>query len=130
MVVVKHEPTGISAQAGERRSQHENKQVAIQRLRVALAVQVRSPATHIEPSTLWRNRCRAGKIACSPNHHDFACLLAEALDWLDDNEFQVAAVASRLQCTTSQLIKFVKQSETAFVWVNNQRKTRDLGPLK
>ena len=37
-ITIKHTPTGISAQAGERRSQGENKRVAVFRLRTALAV--------------------------------------------------------------------------------------------
>ena len=130
MVVVTHKSAGVSAQASERRSQHENKKVALERLREALAIQVRISQRPLQPSDLWRERCRAGRISCSSKHHDFACLLAEALDFLAVFDFQTAAAANKLQCTTSQLIKFIKLSEKAFAWVNQQRKNRDLGPLK
>src|SRR6478672_6053934 len=54
-VVVEHQPTYITAQAGERRSQEENRQVALFRLRLALALEVRSPvAFPYAPSELWR----------------------------------------------------------------------------
>jgi hypothetical protein len=42
-VVITHRPTGISAQASERRSQAENLAVAWKRLRVELALGVREP---------------------------------------------------------------------------------------
>ncbi|MDZ4820499.1 MAG: peptide chain release factor-like protein, partial [Planctomycetota bacterium] len=41
-VVLVHRPTGISAQAAERRSQAQNRAVALHRLRVRLAVEIRS----------------------------------------------------------------------------------------
>ena len=37
-IVITHEPTGIIGQASERRSQHENRDVAIDRLRLNLAL--------------------------------------------------------------------------------------------
>ena len=40
-VVLRHEPTGIDAEGNERRSQAENRQVALFRLRVRLAVEFR-----------------------------------------------------------------------------------------
>lgn len=129
-VLVKHRPTGITAKAGERRSQHENKTVAMERLRELLAIQFRSPVPPTSTSPLWQERCRGGKIVCSASHSDYACLLAEALEWISAHEFQVSAAANQLNCTTSQLIKLLKMSENAFAWVNRQRKSLDLGPLK
>src|SRR5690606_15091114 len=41
-VTITHLPTGVTARAGERRSAEENKRVAIRRLRLALAVEVRT----------------------------------------------------------------------------------------
>ncbi|MFQ5748458.1 MAG: peptide chain release factor family protein, partial [Planctomycetota bacterium] len=38
-----HLPTGVQAQASERRSQNENRLQAIQRLRLRLALEVREP---------------------------------------------------------------------------------------
>ena len=42
-VVLTHGPTGLSAQASERRSQGENRAVALKRLRLELALSVRRP---------------------------------------------------------------------------------------
>ena len=40
-VILTHTPTGVSAEANERRSQQQNREVAIQRLRVRLAIEHR-----------------------------------------------------------------------------------------
>ena len=47
-VVITHRPTGVRAEANERRSQAENHREAVRRLRVRLAVEVRSrtPTQH------------------------------------------------------------------------------------
>lgn len=42
-VRVKHRPTGISAHGDDSRSQHENKRLAVKRLRMNLATQIRRP---------------------------------------------------------------------------------------
>lgn len=58
-VELRHLPTGIEAHATERRSVTENKRVAVKRLRLALAVDVRTPVALGEVgSTLWRSRVR------------------------------------------------------------------------
>ena len=86
-VVLTHRPTGISAQASERRTQGENRRTALHRLRLELALTIRRPirtsADHsYAASALWRKRCRGGRIDVNPRHDDFPALLAEALDVL------------------------------------------------
>ena len=44
-IVITHLPSKIVGQAGERRSQHENREVAVERLRLNLAVGWRSHTT-------------------------------------------------------------------------------------
>ncbi|MBL8747233.1 MAG: peptide chain release factor-like protein, partial [Phycisphaerae bacterium] len=58
-----HTPTGVSAQAAERRSSHENKRVALRRLRLLLAVEVRRgvPAGDIGSELWWSRVKRAPK---------------------------------------------------------------------
>src|SRR5512136_1849191 len=43
-VILTHRPTGLSAEAAERRTQGENRKYALFRLRVKLALEVRGPA--------------------------------------------------------------------------------------
>ncbi|MFM9957715.1 MAG: peptide chain release factor family protein [Phycisphaerales bacterium] len=57
-----HEPTGVEAQATERRSVTENRREALWRLRLALAVRVRTPVGAGEiGSGLWRSRVNRPK---------------------------------------------------------------------
>lgn len=129
-IVVTHVPTGITGQASERRSQHENRTVALQRLRLNLAIAWRNPEAPTGISQLWSERCPNGKIMIGVAHRDFPCILAEALDWIVISNFQMAVAAESLRCSTSQLIKLIKSAESAFQWVNRQRKLLDMGPLK
>lgn len=54
-----HGPTGLRAQASERRSQGENRAVALKRLRLELAISIRrtidlsQPGVSYAPSALW-----------------------------------------------------------------------------
>jgi hypothetical protein len=130
-VVLLHRPTGIGAEASERRSQGENLRVAFGRLRVNLALEVRHPIDpDASPSLLWRSRCRGGRIAVNVDHDDFPALLAEALDVLEHQGMDVKSAAERLGCTSSQLTKFLKSEPRALLSVNNHRREAGLHPLQ
>ena len=129
-IEITHRPTGIISFAAERRSQEQNRQVAIARLRLLLAVRVRSVGTaEVVPSVLWESRCRNQKIACSEQHDDFAVMIAESLDAIDAHEFDVKKAAASLGCSTSQLVRFIANVPEALAIVNTQRSTRSLHKL-
>lgn len=127
-----HEPTGVEASAGERRSVRENRPMAVRRLRLALAVVVRCPVHEGDQrSTLWRGRCDAkGHIACNPEHHDYPAMLAEAMDNLWSCELDPKRAAMRLGCSTSQLVRLVKDHPPAMVALNAARAAADLHALR
>jgi hypothetical protein len=130
-VVITHRPTQLSAEASERRSQDENRTVAIFRLRLKLAVEVRSGREiPFAASALWRSRCRGGKILVNPQHDDFPALLAEALDVVSARDNDLKTAASDLECTPSQLIKFLQQEPRAIAAVNALRERTGLHKLK
>lgn len=130
-VVVTHDPTGIQAHANERRSQIENKRVALFRLRLALAANHRVPVPIGEiGSKLWRSRLRAGKVAVNPEHRDYPSLLAEAMDVIAAAAWDPKKAALRLECTPSQLIKLVKDHPPAFERWNRERTQRGMHALK
>ena len=81
-VVLKHQPTGVTASATEERSQARNAATAFQRLRVRLALSLRTSPPPTERSALFAARVRGGKLSISESHTDFPSLLAEALDWI------------------------------------------------
>lgn len=130
MVRVCHAPTGVSAEAGERRSQEANRRVSIRRLRVSLAVEVRRACpTGRTPSRLWRSRCRSGRVAIGAAHDDFPALLAEALDWIAARDGDVKEAAESLGCTASQMVKLLKKEPRARATVNRWRLEQGLGRL-
>jgi hypothetical protein len=128
-VVLTHALTGVQAEANERRSQAENLRMALFRLRLNLALEVRQPAAAF-PSSLWQSRCRGGRIAVSHEHEDFPALLAEALDAIITHHDDVRAAADCLGCTSSQLVKLLKDEPRALANVNARRRAGGLHELK
>jgi hypothetical protein len=129
--ILTHQPTGLSAEANERRSQGENRAVALMRLRVNLALEVRWPIEpEAGPSPLWRSRIKSGRVVVSPEHVDFPALLAEALDVLAHADSDVKLAADRLGCSASQLVKFLKLEPRALKQVNDRRVGLGLRPMR
>ena len=129
-VILTHRSTGIAAEASERRTQGANLRAAVFRLRLNLALRVRSRVEPCAPpSTLWQSRCRGGRIIVNPTHDDFPALLAEALDRLALSGFEPKPAAAALGCTPSQLIKLLKDEPRALLLVNGQRQALGLRPL-
>jgi len=126
-----HRPSGVRAEAFQRRSQAENRRVALGRLRVCLALEIRSRLPDdYRPSPLWQSRCRGGRIGVSPAHADFPAILAEALDVIAALDDDVRRAAEELGCTTSQLVKLLKKEARAIERVNRCRARRGLGRLE
>ncbi len=145
-----HEPTGVEAHAGERRSQMENKKVALRRLRLALAVSVRTSVPIGEiGSGLWKSRRRepsrgagaapagrkkwtgggAGHLEINPDHHDYPALLAEALDVIGACGWDAKTASLRLECSATQLVKLVKAHPPALAMWNREREGIGQRPL-
>lgn len=127
-VCLTHRATGVSAQAAERRQQAENLRVALERLRIQLALQVR--CAWQAPSERWQRRCRGGQLQVSRAHDDYPALLAEAMDVLSGAGWRPAPAATQLGCTTSQLVRFLGREPSALVLVNRARAAAGLGTLK
>jgi len=130
-VIIEHLPTGIRGEAGERRSQAENQQAARFRLRMKLALAVRTtPDPDAPPSSTWQQRVQAGVLNLNPQHRDFPALLAEALDGIAASDFDLAAAAERLRVSNSQLLKLLRQVPECLAEVNRQRRERGRHGLK
>ncbi len=131
-VFARHRPTGIEAGATESRSQAGNRESAIRRLRVKLAIVFRSSAaaTLAQPSATWTGRCRGRRIQVNENHFDFAALLSEALDTLAFFDWNFPPASEHLQCSNTQLIKLLSVRPTALDLVNVEREKHSLPPLR
>ncbi|MEM6853320.1 MAG: peptide chain release factor-like protein [Planctomycetota bacterium] len=128
-VTLTHRPSGVTAQASERRSQAENHRAAVFRLRVNLALAVRGRAGG-PPSAWWTARVRNGRLAINPTHDDFPALLAEALDRLAGRGHDVPAAATELGVSGSQLVKLLRHEPRALVAVNTARQAEGRAPLR
>lgn len=128
-VVLVHRPTGIMAEASERRSQAENRTAAIRRLRLRLALEHRT-APRAEPSPLWRSRSRDGRLAVATDHDDYPALVAEALDRLEAAGGRVAPVATLLDVSTSQFVGLFRGVPAAWTTLNETRRRHGIAPLR
>lgn len=129
-IVITHLPSGVSAEANERRSQAENRQVAIRRLRVHLALAIRHPVDESQlPTELWQRWTARGKLAVSPANADFPPLLAEAMDYLEAYAFEPAPAALKLGVTSSQLLKLLQAEPASWGWLQENRRRRGLHTL-
>ena len=124
-----HLPSGIRAEASERRNHEENRKVAVFRLRVKLALGIRAPLRS-HTSQLWQTRCSLGKIAINPGHDDFPAILAEALDAIEHHGGDVKAASATLNCTTSQVVRLLRLEPAALQQVNQTRSHKGMRVLR
>ncbi len=115
--------------ASERRSQSANLTQAVFRLRVNLALAVRTIPPKL-PSAMWSERCLGGRLLINPGHADFPALLAEALDALQHARWDVSQTAVRRGCTVSQLVKLLRHEPRALDLVNRHREELNVTPLR
>jgi len=130
-IEIVHTPTGITTFAAERRSQEANRQVAVFRMRLLLAIRLRCvESPEVIPSELWVSRCRNQRISCNETHQDYPTLLAEALDAVDAKEYDVRRAAAALGCSPTQLVRFIAKNSEAWTSVNAERVSRGLNRLQ
>ncbi len=128
-VFIKHLPTEIEAAATEERSQSKNRTIAIDRLRVKLAIEYRDASATVSPSELWAGRCQGGRVSVSRKHRDFATLLAELLDKLYASNCDFGTAAAFFGCSRSQLVKLISNDRAALAQVNRWRAEQGQKPL-
>ena len=128
-VILLHRPTGISAEASERRSQADNRRVALFRLRLRLALVHREPP-EAGPSPLWRSRVHNGRLAVAGGHDDYPAMVAEALDWIVAATLDMPTAAAALGVSPSQLVSLLEKEPAALGALNRLRGTAGLKPLR
>jgi hypothetical protein len=129
-VVLEHLPSGLRAEAGERRSQAENRAVAVRRLRLRLACGLRVRRAVLEPTPRWQQRARQGRLQVSAEHADYAALVAEAFDHLVYQQADMRVVAAGLGVTPTQLAGLFRKEPAAWEQLNRLRSQYGLLPLK
>jgi hypothetical protein len=128
-VVLLHRPTGIGAEASERRSRAENRSVAVRRLRMRLAIGHREPPDSA-PSALWRGRLRDRRLVVASDHDDLPALVAEALDRIVAAGLAMPAAAAALGVSATQLVRLLGREPAALAALNRLRGADGLAPLR
>lgn len=131
-------PAKTIASASERRTQGENRKVALQRLRCKLAIEIRMPIetgptknTGIEErSAFWKKYCRNGRIQISEDNWDWPALLSVLLDSLFLHAWDLQIAAKELDVSSSQLVKLLKKEPLALARLNSQRAANGLHSLR
>lgn len=112
-VALLHKPTGVRAEASERRSQEENRLAAIKRLRFNLALEFRAVDSleQIEPQrlTLWKQYTRMEIISVNESNPVRPSLLALILDVLHVLKNDYKKAAEFLGVSPTQLRKFIAE---------------------
>lgn len=134
-----HLPTKIEGYASERRSQHQNKAVALQRLRREIALTVRGDVDltlYHPPTELQRilPRTIAGEVArrdrVGPKHRDFWPGAQHLLDLFAAQEGSLAETAAALGCSSNQLTKLLSSESHLWAVANAIREQHGLKPLR
>lgn len=114
-----HLPTGIEVNASESRSQKQNRNAALDKMRREIAIRVRSDVV-----------LELDKVEISTRNSKYPLFLARLFDELYLCEFRISDAAEKMGISTSKLVKLIYRDPHAWQKVNNERKERGLFPLK
>lgn len=139
-VRVRHRPTGISAHGDDSRSQHENKRLALHRLRMNLACQFRRSvdlaATSLPPyveecAFVARGGDAAGRrrLEIGVKDQRFWHVAAWVLDLLEAFGGQLAPAAAYLGISTGNLASLLDSERHLLAAAQSIRKQHGLKPL-
>lgn len=134
-VRLRHQPTRLSAEAVESRSQHENRARALRRLRLEIALQARAAVTleDSQPPEELAEALRVGKgRAISMGRRDarYPATIAALFDRLDVCGWEIGTAASALGVSTSVLGRFLEAEPVVWRAVQQRRQAAGLSPLR
>ena len=131
-VRIRHLPTGLRAQSDETRSQHQNRRIALRKLRRQIALQLREPVdvAHFAPprelTELVTSRAALGGKRLDANLPALAVLL----DLFAALGGVMSEAAERLGTTTGGLSRIITSSPELTQAANRVRAEHGLRPLR
>lgn len=129
-IVLLHLPTGISGQATERRNQSQNREVALRRLRIKLAVQVRSEVPHQNALSAYADRYGGVRLRISESNEEYPGLLACLMDEIAFSHGALESAALLLKTSPSQIVRLLRSEPEAIRRVNQWRMESGRAALK
>jgi hypothetical protein len=124
-----HLPTGVTVTGEERRSQHENKRKALGRLRMALALQMRSAHFALHESVL-EIFAAAVPVRVNARNPLYPQVCAAVLDALFASGGSLSTAAQLLNLSTGQLVKIVGRDGDLLTAANRLRDHFELKHIK
>lgn len=134
-VRLRHRATGVSAIGEDSRSQAENKQHAVRRLRVAIALEVREPVVldGFAPSARLAALVAGGTAPLGARTRltpAYWAAIAELLDLVVAGELEIGTTAGRLGISTGALSKLLLHDDQVARVVNDLRRARGMRVLR
>jgi hypothetical protein len=140
-VRLKHRPTGITATANDSRSQHDNRRRALRRMRMNLALRLRSPRPpgEIEMPDMLRECLHekrkgpdAGKRFLQVGRKDsrYWAISAFVLDLLEGAQGRLAPAAERMGISTGNLTSLLKADRHALAAAQEIRRSHGQKPIR
>lgn len=127
-----HEPSGVTAEASESRDQARNRREGMTRLRLRLAIRLRTEpqAALTDPvQQTHRQRLLPRKLKVSAGHEDYPAVLALVLDDLHQAGGQPSQVGPQWNASTTAVVSLVAAQPAALQEVNRWRQEQGRGPL-
>ena len=132
-VRLRHRLSGLSVQATESRSQHENRTRALLRLRRAIAFKVRAPVKvndYQMPTPLSAVVDSRQGIVIGRRDSNFLPTIACLFDLLEAIQWRVSDAARLLGISTAALVRFLALDVEVFRIANEHRRTLGLRNLR
>ena len=124
-----HRPSGVAVLAADDRRAEVNRQHAVKRLRLALALKLRDTPEK-DMLALWKPYIHQQKVKIKSNTTGYAMLVSDLLDRICLDSGDITAVAAQLNVSCSQVVKCVAQCPDALILVNQWRQEAGLFAFK
>ena len=132
-VRLRHRPSGVSAEAHESRSQHENRARALRRLRHSIALQLRAPVTledYTPAPELAAARTKDRRLVLGRRDARYRPALASLFDVLAAAQWRPSEAARALRVTNASLTRFIEADRVAWRALNERRREHGLSSLR
>ena len=132
-VRLRHRPSGLSAEANESRSQHENRARAVRRLRHAIALQLRAPVAlegYAPPPELAVARAKDRRLSIGRRDARYPAALAALFDLLAATDWRPGEAARALGVTNASLTRLLEADRAAWRALNERRRQHGRSGLR